>query len=102
MDNIELLHDSEETLQTQIDNFRGSDSNKAGIVRDKFKKFFKDDEIQKLFKLSINKNPFTYWKNNHIDIVNDFERQFIKALKYCLITGHKVPKDLVEDYFKDL
>lgn len=102
LDNIGLLHDSEENLQTQIDNFRGSDSNRAGIVRDKFKKFFKDDEIQKLFKLSINKNPFTYWKNNHIDIVNDFERQFIKALKYCLITGHKVPKDLVEDYFKDL
>lgn len=101
LDNIGLLLDSKESLQSQIDHFRGSDSNKAGVVRDKFKKFFKDKDIQRLFNLSIKKNPFNYWKNDHIDDVNNFERQFIKSLKYCLVTGHKVPKDLVDDYFKD-
>lgn len=89
------------SLQDQLDNYRKSDLNKAGVVREKFKKFFKDEEIQRVFNLSISENPFSYWKKENVGIVDNFEQELIKSIKYCLIRGYRVPKDLVDVYFEN-
>lgn len=99
---LQLSNDSKLGLSEQLSNYRGTNSNKDGIVRDKFKDFFKDNEIQKLFSLGITKNPFTWWKNANENTADKFEKDFITKIKYALIVGHRVPQSLVEEYLKDI
>lgn len=90
-----------EELQNKIDEYRSKSQNK-NVVRDQFKKFFKDEEIQKLFEIGINNNPFTWWKKDNSELANAFETSFIRAIRYVLVSGHKVPKSTVDEYFKDI
>lgn len=94
--------DSKVSLQTEIEDYKKTNPKTKEVVRDKFKKFFKDKEVQKLFKLGIKNNPFTHWKNDNINMAHNFEEEFTNSLKYVLINGHRVPKNLVEEYFENI
>ncbi|WP_142971143.1 AAA family ATPase [Enterococcus faecium] len=98
---IGITTSPDSALQEEIDEYRSGSNNKE-VVRDKFKKFFKDEEVQQLFKIGIDNNPFTWWKKSNISLAEEFENNFIHALKHVLIFGHKAPKASVEEYFKSL
>lgn len=85
-------------LQSEIEKSRKEQ--KKGVIREKFKNFYKDDDIQKLLNGKIKQNPFFCWKLENPILSDEFEKEFIYALKHVLIVGLKAPKPLVEEYFK--
>lgn len=89
-------------LSEYLNTFKDSQKNSHGLVRDSFKSFYKSDEITRLLKAPVSQHPFRHWIVENEDAKDTFEDNFIKALKYVLINGHRVPKNLVNDFFKDL
>lgn len=73
-----------------------------GLIRESFKNFYKSPEIQKLLKLPVKQHPFRIWAEENQDSKEKFESDFIKALKYVLINGYRVPKNIIDEYFIDL
>lgn len=98
---MRLSSNNDMKLSEQIAAYRKKGSNETGVVREKFKKFYKDEEVQKLFKLGINRNPFVKWKKDNFDAYELFEHQFIEALKYVLFNGYRVSKSVIDEYFGD-
>lgn len=67
-------------------------------LRELFKGFYKDKDIQKLLK---NKNtcPFAYYIKKNPEQKQEFEKKFIECLKYVLQHGFGEPKSKIETYF---
>lgn len=86
-------------LQEQIDTFKKNNPKHNGIVREQFKKFYKEDDIQKLFKKAAH-NPFIKWKNENADLYDNFERDFVDKLTYVLTYGYRVRESSINEYLK--
>lgn len=100
-DKIKSLFSSSDTIDlgSIVKEFRESNLNQHGLVRETFKNFYRDSEIQMVIKGSIKHNPFTIWKNDNEDESEEFERNLIEKLRLVYIKGYKVPKSLVDEYF---
>ncbi|TKI67054.1 ATP-binding protein [Lysinibacillus varians] len=83
-----------------VDIYRSSNANKAGIVREKFKEFYKNEQLQRLIKGPVKSNPFRLWCENNKETVREFNLQYEKALKSILINIKKAPKSLIEEFYK--
>nr|WP_319217238.1 AAA family ATPase [uncultured Trichococcus sp.] len=87
-------------LESIVDEYRKTGTNKAGIVRTQFKTFYKSDAIQKVVKGSIKDNPFKIWEKTHLSEVEEFEESLIKSIKHVLLKGFNVPISLIDEYFE--
>lgn len=99
--NIKSLFPTSDTIDLDliVREFRSSNLNQHGLVRDTFKNFYRDAEVQAVVKGPIKYNPFTIWKNDNLDESNEFEKSLIEKLKLIYIKGYKVPASVVDEYF---
>jgi AAA15 family ATPase/GTPase len=69
-----------------------------GVIRQKFKKFYKTDELQVMIKGPVKDNPFRLWVSQNRAAVDNFKSDFIAALKHTLIKGNGVEAAKVDGY----
>lgn len=81
-----------------VNDFRESERNKYGEIREAFKKFYNTTNTQRLIKGKIQFNPFNIWVSDNVEEVQRFKNDYYNALKYILINGKKVPKHIVDSY----
>lgn len=91
----ETLH-----LQAAIDEFRRTQENHNGLIRDMFKKFAKDENIINVVEGKVSSNPYRYWAKLNSGKAEAFKVSFIKALSNVLIKGHGFDAALVNSQFK--
>lgn len=102
LDSLGLNHNNEKPLNEQLKTLAKKDSNKHGVIREQFKRFYKEEEMQDLFIHGINNNPYTWWCKSNTKETDQFLQVFVEKIKYVLKCGHYVPKSQVESYFDDL
>lgn len=66
-------------------------------LRELFKGFYKDEEIQNLFS-KVSTNPFEYYLKTNPKMREDFEKEFINKLSCILIEGLGAPQAEVHKY----
>lgn len=89
---------SPEEFDTKVDADLGDD-NKNGL-RDLFKGFYKDQEIQNLLN-KVSTNPFEQYLKYNPDVRENFEKEFISKLSKVLIEGLGAPKAEVHVYLSN-
>lgn len=70
----------------------------SGSVREAFKDFYKDEEIQKTLE-KVKTNPFRYWARLNSLEVNNFNQKLVEKIKEIQIKEFGVPQYQVEAYF---
>ena len=75
------------------------DENKNGL-RDLFKGFYKDQEIQNLLS-KVTTNPFEWYLKYNPSVRENFEKEFIDKLSKVLIEGLGAPKAEVHTYLSN-
>lgn len=90
--NDKNIHKFEEIVQKELDN-----PNSSGL-RKLFKNFYKDNQIKYVLN-NIKTNPFEQHLKKYPDQKKEFNKSFINALKFVLVSGFGVPKSIVEHYF---
>ncbi len=97
-DYIDFLNlKNEKNLANSILELRKSDRNKKGMVRDAFKKFYLDEDIQKLVKGKVKYNPFRVWRNNNEEMVEEFQKTFIEALESVYKNEFNISSEKLND-----
>ena len=69
-----------------------------GKVREEFKKFYKNAELQNTFILKTT-NPFRYWASLNPDEVATFNQSLVDKIKDLLVNVYGVPRYQVDAYF---
>lgn len=96
---VSRLHIDENTSPEEFDAAVDTDlkdQNKNGL-RDLFKGFYKDQEIQSLLS-KVSTNPFEQYLKYNPDVRENFEKEFVGKLSKVLIEGLGAPKAEVHMY----
>ncbi|WP_195852401.1 ATP-dependent nuclease [Aerococcus urinae] len=86
-------------LKDKLKTFSKNDSNKHGIIRESFKRFYKSKDIQKVVNGSVKYNPFRVWAEEHEGEIDDFKKNIIEVLKSIYVKKYKIPKITLDEYF---
>lgn len=92
--------DSKKDLSVTIEEYRNSKEYQGGRVREGFKNFYKDEEIQRLVTGKVNYNPFRIWKKENRELVDRFTNELINAMKAIYLSKYKVSNKEVDRYFE--
>lgn len=95
---LNLQNRADQPLREYLEIYRRSNSNQNGIIREAFKNFYKDSDVQKLFKIA-KTNPFRKWAAQNQHLVETFESELIKSLKRVYIKGYGINEAAVNEYF---
>jgi AAA15 family ATPase/GTPase len=87
-------------IQALLINARNLPAAEFGVIREKFKKFYKTDELQLMIKGPVKDNPFRLWVSQNRAVVDKFKSDFVAALKHTLIKGNGVEAAKVDGYLE--
>lgn len=94
---VEALNNPENPLEDYLNKVRkGNQGN--GRIREMFKKFYKDKDIQKTFQ-RVAYNPYIAWSKENEEVVEAFKRDFEKKIRKILASAYRVPSSKLGDYF---
>lgn len=67
-------------------------------IRDLFKKFYNDKNIQGVIHGKVARNPFRIWQASRKDEVEKFRKEFETAIKHVLMRGYGVGSEKINGY----
>lgn len=82
-----------------VEEYRRTDKNKHGEIREAFKNFYNHSHMQRLVTGKLATNPFKLWVDENKDIVEEFRLNYRKILESVLVNGKRVPRYKVDAYF---
>ncbi|SDP02696.1 AAA domain-containing protein, putative AbiEii toxin, Type IV TA system [Eubacterium maltosivorans] len=88
-------------LSSVIEAYCTTQKDYGGKIREAFKNFYKNEELQKIITTNIHTNPFRLWSRMNRQKVAEFNDKFEILVKKTLIRKG-VPKYLVESYFHSI
>lgn len=94
---LDFLPTQYSSLSEEIEKIRKSKQYEKGMVRNSFKSFYKDKEIQQLLK-NKETNPFRIWTRDNSELANDFQNNILKKLKKIL-ESYGISKTLLDKHF---
>lgn len=83
----------------EIKAYHQTEKNNHGKLREIFKTFYKNQDIQNILKSNVKTHPFRKWMISNKKICDKFVISFSKKLRSALIKNH-VPTYKVDGYFK--
>lgn len=67
-------------------------------IREEFKEFYKDVDVQKIIHGKVKNNPFRLWVVKNLDKKLAFQEDLKKSIQYCLNQGYGVDSLLITSY----
>lgn len=88
-------------LQDAIEQYKKTNKNHGGVIRDLFKGFVHTTEFLNQVKGPVKDNPYRYWVTKNPAASDNFKDMLIKNLKIIMTSGHGVDSATITSYLSD-
>lgn len=88
-------------IEQRLKAFSNESSNNHGLIRESFKSFYKDADVQRLIKSKKKYRPFRIWADKNEEEVQKFEKKLISIIQEIYINTYGINRKDIHNYFEE-